>query len=62
MGSKPSNDHDVKVHRDRNWSSGLRFKSLLVSKYSQVAEWVDAKLIVTGKIGTTVGILEDVGH
>jgi hypothetical protein len=26
------------VHRDRNWISGLRFESLLVSKHSQVAE------------------------
>jgi hypothetical protein len=39
-GSKLSNDYSVKVHGDRNWSSGLRFESLLVNKSnSPVAEW-----------------------
>ena len=31
--SKHPIDYGVMVHRDRNWSSGLRFDSLLVSKY-----------------------------
>ena len=31
-GSKLPIDYGVMVHRDRNWSSGLRFESLLISK------------------------------
>ena len=33
-GSKLSIDYGVMVHRDRNWSSGLRFESFLVNHRS----------------------------
>jgi hypothetical protein len=41
MGSKPSIDIGVMVHRDRNWSSGLGFDSFYISKQlsTSVLNW-----------------------